>query len=73
MDFLTTYTHDLEVEAVTAPPLISTIHKSPQNPLSFFQPAIFSPVVLWHRPLTVEVLQLQALKSSLHRTLSAID
>jgi hypothetical protein len=36
MDLLTTYTHDWELQAITAPPLISTIHKSPQHPLSIF-------------------------------------
>jgi hypothetical protein len=33
---LTTYTHDSELQAITAPPLISTIHQSPQHPLSRF-------------------------------------
>jgi hypothetical protein len=36
MDLLTTYTHDSEVQVITAPPLISTIHKSSQHPLSIF-------------------------------------
>jgi hypothetical protein len=45
LDLLATYTHDWELEAITAPPLISTIHKSPQNPLSLFQPAVPSPAV----------------------------
>jgi hypothetical protein len=39
LDLLTSYTHDSELQAVTAPPLISTINKSPQLPLSLFQPA----------------------------------
>jgi hypothetical protein len=51
----------------TAPPLISTIHKSPQHPLSLFKPAVFSPAVPWQRLLTVEIPQLHALKSCLHR------
>jgi hypothetical protein len=34
MDVLTTYTHDSELQALTVPPLFSTIHKSPQHPLS---------------------------------------
>jgi hypothetical protein len=34
MDILTIYTHDSK--AITAPPLNSTIHKSPQHPLSLF-------------------------------------
>jgi hypothetical protein len=59
--------HDSELQIISAPPLISTIHKSPQHPLSFFQPAVSSPVVPWQRLLTVEILQLHELKSSLHR------
>jgi hypothetical protein len=35
-DLLPTYTHDLELQAIKAPPLISTIHKSPQHTLSLF-------------------------------------
>jgi hypothetical protein len=35
MDLLTTYTHHSELQAITALSLISTIHKSPQHPLSF--------------------------------------
>jgi hypothetical protein len=35
LDLLTTYTHDSELQAITAPPLISKIHKSPQHLLSF--------------------------------------
>jgi hypothetical protein len=42
MNLLTTYTHDSELQTITAPPLISTIHKSPQHPLSLFQPAVFT-------------------------------
>jgi hypothetical protein len=67
MNLLTTYTHDSELQAIAAPPLISTIHKSPQHPLSLLlQPAASLPVVLWQRLLTMEILQLQALMSSLH-------
>jgi hypothetical protein len=44
MDLLTTYTHGSELQAVTTPPLIA-IHKSPQHPLSLFQPAASSPAV----------------------------
>jgi hypothetical protein len=40
MDFLTTYTHDLELQAITAPLIVCTIHKSPQHPLSISQPAV---------------------------------
>jgi hypothetical protein len=42
MDLLTIYTHYSEVQIITAPPLISTIHKSPQHPLSLFKPAVFT-------------------------------
>jgi hypothetical protein len=34
MDLLTTYTPDLQVQVITASPLISTIHKWPQHPPS---------------------------------------
>jgi hypothetical protein len=68
MDLLTTYTHYSELQAITAPPLISTTYKSPQHALSLlFQPAISSPAVPWQRLLTVEILLLHALKSSLYR------
>jgi hypothetical protein len=67
MDSLTTYTHDSGLQAVTVPPSISTIHKSPQHTLSLFQPVVSSPTVPWQRLLTVEILQLHALRSSLHR------
>jgi hypothetical protein len=66
MDLLTTYTHDPELQAITAPPLISTIHKSPQHPLSLFQPAVFSSAVSWQRLLTVEIIQLHAVRFHLH-------
>lgn len=33
---MTTYMHDSELQAVTLPPLVSTIHKSQQHPLSCF-------------------------------------
>jgi hypothetical protein len=37
MNLLTTYTHNSEIlQAIAAPPLISTIHKSPQHPLGPF-------------------------------------
>jgi hypothetical protein len=36
MDLLTIYTHDSELQTITAPPISSTIHKSPQHPLSLF-------------------------------------
>jgi hypothetical protein len=36
------YEHESELQAITAPPLISIIDKSPQHPLSFFQPSVFA-------------------------------
>jgi hypothetical protein len=42
MDSLTAYTHDSELQSVTAPPLISTLYKSPQHPLSLCQPAVLT-------------------------------
>jgi hypothetical protein len=66
LDLLTTYTHNLELQAITAPPLIPTIHKSSQHPLSLFQPAVFSPAIPWQKFLTVEILQHHTLKSSLN-------
>jgi hypothetical protein len=66
MDLLTSYTHDSELQAVTAPPLISTINKSQQHPLSCFQHAVSSLAVPWQRLLTVEILQLHALRCSCH-------
>jgi hypothetical protein len=62
---LTTHTHDWELQAVTAPPLISTVHKSPQHPLSLFEP-MSSPAVPWKRLLKVEILQLHELRFCLH-------
>jgi hypothetical protein len=67
VDLLTTYTHDSEVRVITAPLLISTVHKSTQHPLSIFQPTVSSPAVPWQRFLTVEIIQLHSLRSSLHR------
>jgi hypothetical protein len=57
------HTHDWELQVTTAPPLISTIHKSPQQTLSLFQQPMSSPAVPWQRLLTVEILQLPALTS----------
>jgi hypothetical protein len=42
LDSLATYAHDSELQAITAPPLISTVHKSPQHTLGPFQPAVFT-------------------------------
>jgi hypothetical protein len=36
LDLLTAYTHDSELQAITASPLIPTIHKAPQHPLNLF-------------------------------------
>jgi hypothetical protein len=63
MNLLITYTHDSELQAITVPLLISTIHKSPQRPLNLIQPAVSSPAVPWKRLLTVEIFQLHALKA----------
>jgi hypothetical protein len=62
MDLLTTYTHDWKLQAITAPPL----YKSPQQPLSLFQPVIFLSAVPWQRLLTMEIIQLYALTFYLH-------
>jgi hypothetical protein len=59
MDLLTAYKRDSELQAITAPPLISTILKLPQHVLSLFQPAVSSQAVPWQRLFTVEILQLQ--------------
>jgi hypothetical protein len=65
MDLLSTYTHSLELQAITRPLLISTIHKSPQH-TSLFQPTVFSPAVPWQLLLTVEIIQLHLFRSFLH-------
>jgi hypothetical protein len=67
MDLLTTYIHDSKLHAITAPSLISTIHKSPQHPLSLFQPAVSPIAVPWQRLLTVDIFQLHAFRFYLHR------
>jgi hypothetical protein len=64
-DLLTTYTHDSELQAITEPSLISTIHKSPQHMRSLSHPAVSSPAVPWQRLLTMDILQLPVLRSSL--------
>jgi hypothetical protein len=48
-------THDSELQEITAPPVISTIH-----------PAVSSLAVYWQRLLTMESLQLHALRTCLH-------
>jgi hypothetical protein len=64
-DLLTTLTHNSELQAITAPPLISTIHKSAQHPLSLFQTAMSSLAIPWQRLLIVEILKIHAPKYSL--------
>jgi hypothetical protein len=49
LDLLTTYTHDTELQVITALSLISTLNKSQQHPLSLFQPAVSSPAVPWQQ------------------------
>jgi hypothetical protein len=51
---LTTCTHHSKLQAITTPPLITAIHKSPQPLLSLFQPAVFTSRSLI-RLLTVEI------------------
>jgi hypothetical protein len=65
LHLLTHYAHHAELQVITAPPLISILHSSLQNPLRFFQSAV-STAVSWQRLLTVEILQLPALWSSCH-------
>jgi hypothetical protein len=67
LDLLTTCTHHSELQVITAPPLISTIHSSPQHPLCLFQLAVSSPAVPWQRLLTVKIVQFSALRSFLRR------
>jgi hypothetical protein len=61
--FIDTFTHDSELQTITASPLLSTVHNSSQHPLSVFQRAVSSPAVPWQRLLTVEILQLHGLRS----------
>jgi hypothetical protein len=65
MDLFATYIHYSELQVITDPLLISTIHRSSQHLLSLFQPAVSSAAVPWQRLLTVELLQLPALMSLL--------
>jgi hypothetical protein len=66
MNLLSIYAHDSELQAITAPPLKSTNHKSTQHPLSLFEAAVSS-AVPWQRLITMEILQLHALKFALDR------
>jgi hypothetical protein len=45
MDLLTTYTHDSELQVITAQSLISTLYKSLLQTLNLLQPAVPSKVV----------------------------
>jgi hypothetical protein len=65
LDLLTTLQHDSELQAITALPLISTIHSS-QHPLSLFQPDVPTTAVPWQRLLTVDILQLPTPRFSCH-------
>jgi hypothetical protein len=61
LDILITYTHHSELQVITALWIISTIHRSSQHQLKLFQT-----VDPWQRLLTVEILQLPALRFSCH-------
>jgi hypothetical protein len=65
-NLLTTYTHNLGRETITAPLLIPTIHKSPQYTLSLFELALSSPAVTWQRLLAVEIIHFYVLGFCLH-------
>jgi hypothetical protein len=66
-----TYTHGPELQSITAPQLISTIHKSPKHPLSLFQPAVSSPAVPWQRIYNSLTVITAHIKPSIH-TLSLL-
>jgi hypothetical protein len=66
LDLLTTYANVSELQAFAVPPLISTIHKSPEHPLSLFQPAMSSPAFPWQWLQTVEIIQLHVQKPTLN-------
>jgi hypothetical protein len=65
LDLLTPCTHHSELRVITAPPLISTLYRSLQHPLGLSQPSVSS-TAPWQCLLTVEILQLPALRSSYH-------
>jgi hypothetical protein len=67
MDLLTTYAHDSELQAITAPSLISPIHKSPAARAKPFSACHVFTIRFLTTFLAVEILQLHALRSSLHR------
>jgi hypothetical protein len=66
MDLLTTYAHNSELKTITALSLISTIHKSSQQPLSLFQSAVSSLAVPLQWLLRVEIHQFHVLRFYLH-------
>jgi hypothetical protein len=66
LDLLTTYTHHSELQVIKALQPISTPYSSPQYTPSPLQPAVSQPAAPWQRLLTVEILQLPALRSSCH-------
>jgi hypothetical protein len=49
------------------PPIISTIHISPQHPLSLFRTAVSSPAIPWQRFLIMKILQLHVFVTSFGR------
>jgi hypothetical protein len=67
MDLLTTHTHDSELHVTTALSLISTFYKSLLQTLNLLLAAVSSLEVPWQRLLTVEILQLHALKFFVYR------
>jgi hypothetical protein len=66
---VTDHLYTTHVQVITAPLLISTIHKPPQHPLSLFQPTVSLPTIPWQWLLTVEILQFHALRFYLHSLL----
>jgi hypothetical protein len=66
LDLLITCTYHSKLQVITGPLVISTVHKTPQHPLSLFQPAVSSPAVPSQRLLPMEILQLPALRFSCH-------
>jgi hypothetical protein len=57
--------HHSELQVITAPLLISTIHKAQQHVLNIFQAAVSSTPVSYRRLLTVEISQIPTLTSLL--------
>jgi hypothetical protein len=65
MDLLIIYTHDAELQALITLSLIYTLYKSLDHELNLL--SLLPLVVSWEQLLIVKILQLHALKSSLHR------